>query len=529
MQGVHKTYERSELQQEYLRAVQMRNEYLRRAIVDFNRIDLLATEVMGFDFEEFHRNLAHHQLVNKSSALFAARGTGKSTIRTILFSVFYLCCDPNTRICIASSSLKQSKDRLSEIAKHLTQNQLLIDLFGQFIHPERTWNKDEIEIAQRTMIDATASIVCISSSNSTVGKHFDVLLFDDYVDGRNSGTELMRDNLQEFTDNTVMPMLDPPGSKPCKFTGQKHAVGTRFHYDDLYGRWMKKDEANREQGLPRRFNYKVIPIYDLETGTSCIPSRFSVKQILEIKSSTPTAAFGAQYMCNTEAMKGALFQEADMQDFDIDELPRLVKAGMKFYMGVDLAISQKQKADDFAIVVIGLLRLKERKVGQKPYHYYIVDDFSGKVPFTRQAATIKQMEDKWKCEKIVIEKVAYQDALIQQFRSMYPTIRNKVRARNVISGHDKTARAHLREPLFRQKRMFFPYQKFYKTEPSRAEKGKEVVVVDKLVQLSEKLRHQLMFMPKADRDDLFDAMDHALWGAIPRGRQQRDRSGARVG
>lgn len=78
-----------------------------------------------------------------------------------------------------------------------------------------------------------------------------------------------------------------------------------------------------------------------------------------------------------------------------------------FIVGVDLASSMKDGADDRAIVVVG-------KSGTT---YYVVDVMFGKWSFNETKQQIINAADRWNAAKVCVEKVAYQEVMIEQLRA----------------------------------------------------------------------------------------------------------------
>lgn len=77
-----------------------------------------------------------------------------------------------------------------------------------------------------------------------------------------------------------------------------------------------------------------------------------------------------------------------------------------YVLGVDLAISQRDTADDRAIVVL-------TKRGDT---LYVVDTATGKWGFYDTQQRIAEMAAKWNAHTIAVENVAYQQAMVEELR-----------------------------------------------------------------------------------------------------------------
>lgn len=493
--------ESSELDALYSMQRKIYLDQLKDLIVNHERIDLLVTEVLKFKLKPFHLQMLQFQIKHTNNLQLVFRGAGKSTICTVAKAIWYMCVWPDVRIVIASKTIAQAQARLKEIKSILETNSLLKELFGEF-YSKKIWNQRAIEIAQRKSTDSTPTIQCVGAKGSIAGAHFDVEFSDDLIDKSNSWSETTREEVDEWYNSTFSPMLDPP-DPALPYRGHRHRVGTRYHYLDQYGRWIKQNEEIKKQGGQPFMHFNIVPALDPKTGKSPWPERWSVQHLLKVKKQIGTIAFGAQYLCSTDAMKGEIFHIEDCQDVLWSEVEPLYEAG-KFltYMGVDLAISENEDADDFAIVVIGKIFLDGK------YRYYILYTYNDKLRFSQQTKKIVQVAKKWNCVGIGIDSVAYQKAQYQKLTEDYPELRKRLRAIIGKKHDDKISRAWRTTPLFENKQVFFPEKEI--------DIGGEKIMETP----SWKLREQLLLFPSGEHDDLFDAMEYAFQMAIKREKKE---------
>ncbi|KPJ59670.1 MAG: hypothetical protein AMJ46_09970 [Latescibacteria bacterium DG_63] len=107
-----------------LRAV--RRETVRKEVLQNERVELLASHVLGYEVKPFHLAMIRFQSRCKDSCLqLAPRGYGKTTVLTITRAVHEIVKDPNVRILIASNTQLQAEVFLREIKFHLQHNPLL--------------------------------------------------------------------------------------------------------------------------------------------------------------------------------------------------------------------------------------------------------------------------------------------------------------------------------------------------------------------------------------------------------------------
>jgi predicted phage terminase large subunit-like protein len=471
-----KTAERSELATYYQHCRNLGNEWLRKQILDNDRIDILAVAILGLELQPFHLALMKFQFLHPVNLQLVFRGAGKSTTCTITKAVHLLLKNPNLRILIASKTAQNAEGFLKEIKGIFESNERLKEVFGPYYDSKkiRKWDSREIEVLPRTSTAKEASITCVGVDGTIVSKHYDVILSDDLVDEENSRTQYMRDKTRSWYYQTLDPTLEPPDVR-VPHRGEHHHLGTRYHYGDLYGHFIENEMDKAHQ---------IIPALD-SSGRSPWPEKYPAVWFARKRKKAGLIIFNAQYQCDTEAMKGEIFQYDDCQMVQASDYPAL--EDLRVFMGVDLAISEKQTADKFAIVVIGITA---DRTG-----YYVLDHYEGQLRFSAQTSKIMEFYRRWDPVRVGLETVQYQEAQLQVLKELDPDVRIKP----VKTQKDKVTRAWKLSPLFEDKRVFFK-----KTQH------------DLLVE------HMVLF-PNNDHDDLFDAFDLAITASKIKKRRKRER------
>lgn len=454
-----------------------RDEWLRRQIVCYNRIDILATEILGYVVEPFHLSMMRFQFAHPISLQLAPRGMGKSTICTITKIIHMLCCNRDLRILIASKTKGNAENFLKEIKSHLEGNVALIRIFGEFYDPKkvRKWDNSEIDVMGRTVLTKESSVTCAGVDSAVVSRHYDVIMSDDLVDEETARTKAQRDKARTWYYQTLDPTLEPPEAA-FRFRGEHHHLGTRYHYDDLWGHLIENELKE---------HYQVIPALD-ENENSPWPAKFTSDFLKEKRRKAGTIIFNAQYQNDCEAMKGEVFRYDDCQQLPSDEYPD--ENDLKIFMGVDLAIQEKESADQFAICVIGVLG----KIGSGSEKYYVLDYYAGHLRFSEQTARIISMYNAYDPILCIVESNAYQLAQVQELKRKNANMR----IRPHQTDKDKITRAWKLSPLFEDGRFFF-------------KKGVMGPLID-----------QLVLFPNHQYKDLFDALDLSVTAAKKRRRRK---------
>ena len=357
--------------------------------------------------------------------------THNSTTCTITKIIHYLCKNRNLRILIASKTSSNAEGFLKEIKAHLEGTQKLIDVFGAFYDPKKVakWDNKEIEVVGRTIKAKEASVTCVGVDGTIVSKHVDVIMSDDLVDEENARTPYMRERTQKWYYQTLDPILEPPDEK-VPHRGEHHRLGTRYHFADLWGHLIENELEDHHQ---------IIKALD-DKERSPWPEKHTPEWFKQKKAKAGLIIFNAQFQNDTEAMKGEIFQFDDCQQVNDSEVPPFGE--LQIFMGVDLAISQKEKSDLFAIVVGGFDKID---------NCYIIDYYEGHLRFNAQTKMIKKYYKKYDPIRAGIEINAYQEA---QYQNLKDDDRD-IRLTPINTSKDKIVRAWKLSPRFEDKRMFF--------------------------------------------------------------------------
>jgi phage terminase large subunit-like protein len=451
----------------------MAGEWVYRQVVENCRVDILAS-ILNYEVQPFHLALMRFQMIHPQNLQLCFRGAGKTTVCTVTRAIFMLIRNRNIRILIASKTKGNAESMLKEIKGHLEENRRLTEIFGAFYDPNQVtkWDNTEIEILGRTKKSKESSITVVGVAGALASKHVDVILADDLVDEENARTKYMRDRVKQWYYQILDPVLEPP-EEGFLHRGEFHHLGTRYHFDDLYGHLMANELKEHHQ---------VIPALD-EHERSPWPEKFSPEFLKAKKEKAGTIIFNAQYQCDTEAMKGEVFQYDDCQRINEEDVP----SGLKLYMGVDLAISEDEKNDLFAIVVGGFDQVE---------NCYVLDYFEGHLRFSAQTAAIKRYYKKHDPIRAAIETNSYQAA-------QYQTLKDDDQTLRLVPVHtekDKTSRAWKLSSRFEDKKMFFV-------------KGGNI----------HKLIEAIVLFPSFRYKDPFDALDLMVRASKVRRRRKRRR------
>lgn len=441
-------------------------------VLQGNRIDLLAEVVLGYTVSDHHRRILVHQAKHQKNLILVFRGAGKTTMATVTRCIFLILKNPNIRILIASKTALNAQDMLKEIKKQFETNERLIEIFGNFVGTEK-WSDSSIEVRGRTIPAKEPTINTVGVEGATASKHYDVILGDDLVDEDNSRTKYLRDKMLDWYYKVLTPTLMLPDGTANR--GEMSIIGTRYHWDDLYGHLQNRQDDG--SGGEMHDSTLSIPALDDE-GVSAWPDKFPSDELIKLKRNMSIIRFNSQYQCDCEAMKGAIFRYDDCRITDA------VPAGLRIYMGCDLAIAESEESDMFALVALGH--------DPTTLNYYTIDYFEGHLRFPEQTSLILEWARKYKPIRVGLEINAYQKAQMHQLKKLQPDLN----ILPITTLKDKVTRAWNLAPIFETGRVWF------KPEHDR-------------------LREHLVLFPGHRYKDLFDAFDMAVAASKARVRKHR--------
>lgn len=389
-----------------VRARQLSNEWLRRAVIHGNRIDLLATEILGLVLKpEIHWPILNCQMVHRTTHTVGFRGSGKTEVGTILKAIHLILKHPDIRILFVSKTARNVMNMLRKVKAIFESHPRFREVFGNWVG-EEVWEMSMIQVNRRTQFHKEPTIMTVGADSTLASAHVNVIFPDDVVEWSNSRTPHQRERLKDWFYKVVLPCLDPPTDEH-PYSGQVHGSGTFYHWDDLNVHWMKNEMANSSLR---------IPIYDPQTQELAWPERYGWNYIEERRVAMGAIRWALQYMCDEEIAKGSgVFEWSDLQP-DKGQPPL---EQLETFLGVDPAASQAKTADRFSLAILG----KEKAAKpMKKRRGWVLDAWAGKLRFGKQTDLCIKYADKWKIRRAVIESNGYQLAQYQALVDKRPDI-----------------------------------------------------------------------------------------------------------
>lgn len=167
--------------------------------------------------------------------IYAPAAHGKTTLFSILRSIWKITNDRFKRFILASATDTLSSEILSAIGYQFMNNDKLISDFGPFYSTECEWTNTSIRVLQADYSVSPAAwrpsgrkdptLRAVGVGTSCLGKRCDELLGDDIINLKNSRTEELRRGIRYWWWNELEPTVDSGG--------QVIWVGNPVHRDDL--------------------------------------------------------------------------------------------------------------------------------------------------------------------------------------------------------------------------------------------------------------------------------------------------------
>ena len=174
-------------------------------VENFVRPPLAIPDFHGRKGDGWYWLLARHPYyINLTS-----REHAKSSLNSIFYPLWRICCDRSVRIALLSNTMEQARMFLSGLKGHLDHNPYILAGFGTrdafsedyegFPLPMgRGWLTDGITVRRRVaaaddptqiQIEKDQTVVALGMGSPTIGRRSDVNIYDDCIDDDNSATE----------------------------------------------------------------------------------------------------------------------------------------------------------------------------------------------------------------------------------------------------------------------------------------------------------------------------------------------------
>jgi predicted phage terminase large subunit-like protein len=360
-----------------------------------------------FPIAPFHEEMFHiTQDTNiRNAVMLGFRGCGKSTLLTLSFPLWAILGEQKIKhVLILSRTQQKAQTLLQQIKYELETNELLKKDLGPFQEERNGWNLVSLYLPYYD-----AKITAASTEQSIRGirhKQYrpQLIICDDLEDMDSVRTKEGRDKIYDWLIGDVI----PAGSRYTRLI----IVGSLLHEDSLIKRLEKSIEENKMRGI-----YREYPLLDKD-GNCAWPGKFPNQEAIDEEKAKGITeiAWLREYLLRIVSDAGRVVHPEWIHYYNPDKDFPNDKNFVQTYVGVDLAISEKDSANRTAMVA-----MKIYKMEGKNYAYVMPFPFNDNVGFPEQVTQIKLLASNtevYRHPKIFVEKVSYQESIIQHCHSL---------------------------------------------------------------------------------------------------------------
>lgn len=329
-------------------------------------------------------------------AIMAFRGSAKSTIFTLSYPIWSILGRQQKKfVVLLGETQRQAKQHLINIKRELEGNELLKNDLGPFKEQEDEWGSYSLVLPWYN-----ARITAASMEQTIRGLRHnqyrpDLIICDDIEDLSLVKTKENRDKIYSWITSEVIPAGD--------INTRLVFVGNLLHEDSFLMRLKENIIKNDIDG-----HFIEIPL--IKDDNIMWPEKFkSMEDIKKLENKvSDKVSWEREYMLKIISTSERVVHPEWIHYYDYDkDLPR-DKNLLTVYVGVDLAISEKSSANRTAIVT-----MKIYEDGDKKKAYIMPHPFNDTIGFPEQVEQIKLLVSSMNNPHIFVEKVAYQESIIQ--------------------------------------------------------------------------------------------------------------------
>lgn len=430
-------------------------EQEKRLIAISKYFKIFMTEVMGFtnaDFQDELDDVITNPDYKKIVAAFP-RDHGKSTHLSVAYPLWEMALDHNLRFLLISGTASISAGFVNEMINHIEGNEKYrywskwVDPAHKGVVPklrkhhkkEEKWSSTAITIERDALSMKDPTINALGLFGSIISKRCDRLIGDDIVNQQNSETPEQRQKIKDWFYTTALPVLVPGGrcvylgntwnaddlvanllkDPQFDYMGRKSAIITESTHQELWQQYasmildMAKDPLERKK-MAQLFYEQNQALMD--DGVKVLwPDRYPYKD-LYLKRLSNSYAFSRMYQCDpttnpNQKVKEEWLNRAKEKGKHL-KLQEYAREGVTVQVcasGLDLAISEKETADDVVLLTLDFIRIGDGII--QAGDYVIRDIWRGK--FSPNQVKDKITEHYYKIQPagIRVETVAYQDSI----------------------------------------------------------------------------------------------------------------------
>jgi predicted phage terminase large subunit-like protein len=393
--------------------------------------------------------LQWHPKALKKYHLEAPRKHAKSECTAINYPSWLIGNYPNIHILIVSKTSDLAEATVAAIKARIETDEKYHAVFGD-LKPKspQKWT-DQQFIVKRKEISKFPTLRGCGLMGALTGGGNDLIIADDIIDEENVNTRLQLEKASRWFFKVLLTTMFPWGA--C------FAIGTRWHYADLYAELLKKWKHQIYKAI---LNEKEI--VEGKPPEVLWPKVWSYQRLMEKQDD-----IGCQYQNDPTGMEGSLLKAKWLTPWD-----KTPPSWCEYYAGLDPSLGEH---DYFGIATLAY----DRKNNQR----YLVDVWAEHLPFPDIMKTkIPLLHAQYKYVKMYMETNFWQKLLMDmpELRGLpmvgVKTVRDKTSRFITMSSHFEAERVLVNPLLLRNSEFWTEWVQYPRGQHDDALDATEIVV-----------------------------------------------------
>jgi len=275
----------------------------------------------------------------ENAVVLEPRGHAKTTWANSILLSYLESKHPNLRVGLISNTAKQANAFSRAVRFTLEANEYQHEIFGNLAGKHK-WNDVEWIQKDSALIGTKdVNMYSAGAGGAIISKRFDLILCDDILDEENTANPEQREKIETWFWKTLKPCLVPGGSMIV--------IGTRWAEGDLYQQLI---EDKKWPSMVKGAIYFDDTDTEHKKPKALWPEMWPLDKLEQERRDMGSAMFACSYLNDISGlMAGNIFKSSWFKYYDtLPDNPD----GYLWTMGVDLASSERQRADWTARVVV---------------------------------------------------------------------------------------------------------------------------------------------------------------------------------
>ncbi len=374
---------------------------------------------------------------NPLACIVAFRGSAKSTLVTLSCATWSILGTPQKKfVLIVCQTQSQARQHMINLRKELEENALLKSDLGPF--KEETGGEWALSTLVFKQTNARIMVASIDQSIRGIRHHEhrpDLIILDDIEDLNSTRTMESRKKTFEWFTREIVPLGDI-GTRII-------LVGNLLHEDSLM---MKLRKMIEEKELKGTFQW--FPLID-DNGRCLWSEKFNTQEKLEdLRMSVANElAWQQEYLLRIISDETRVIWPEWIHYYD--EIPEQQRNPRHTYIGVDLAISQRETADYTSLVT-----MKMYGEGKNMRIYVMPSPLNKRMTFPATLQTISELDASLRARGehpvFIVETNGFQQIYVQSISAAGCSVEG------VKQSEDKRSRLALMSHLIQNGTILFP-------------------------------------------------------------------------